>query len=587
MVLYNRGYSFYEVINVPCNLQSLIHKKQIWKSLHTKDKKIANIRRSAIIAKVYALFSRKTIMNSLQDNEKTELYDIDKLLEECDTPTLEEEFCFDTSVIESFALDYYERKYNQTLNDLYCTPQTLTCYSSLLQQASKDYIYGDYSSVTSAINIYITKTGLQKPTASNYQQFKRLFMLGYIQYLETLVDYISGKNPRFASSLIKSPKLTNIEQNTPSVEMPTMPQTQMVNRVSSYGKKPNLSLLELAEIYNNEMSRANISLAQKEKIYGHIALFDKLLNHCPIRDIDTDDLQQLVFDIRFLPLRLNKNLSADKIISTFYKYQDKPEKCISTKTYGDYIQNLKTLFAWATKRKYIAENPIDEIDIPSVDTSKTTNKYKTFTIPQLQKLFEMPLFQRHWENNPQKNSLFWIVLIGLYSGARLNEICQLQLNDIKCEDGVSYISINENDGKHVKTKAGIRNIPIHKELINIGFLQFVETLKKTKPRDSRLFANLKPNSRGELSAQPSKWFAKLLEDTNIKEKGLVFHSFRHTVRTVLRNNNCPQDRVQRLCGWEGSNSLSEHYGTISIQILADEINSKLIYEGLDLSKLYI
>ena len=110
---------------------------------------------------------------------------------------------------------------------------------------------------------------------------------------------------------------------------------------------------------------------------------------------------------------------------------------------------------------------------------------------------------------------------------------------------------------------------------------------KQKSKNGRIFADLNYNKRGELSAMPSKWFGRFMNEIGLTEEKLVFHSFRHTVRTILRNNNCPEERVQRICGWEGEKSLSSHYGTISVKVLAQELNEKLVYEGLNLSHLYV
>ena len=88
---------------------------------------------------------------------------------------------------------------------------------------------------------------------------------------------------------------------------------------------------------------------------------------------------------------------------------------------------------------------------------------------------------------------------------------------------------------------------MHNELLRIGFLEFVAKMKKIAPKNKdnkRIFFTLKPNTRGEYSAQPSKWFGKMLDDLGLKQKGLCFHSWRHIARTILRNNNCPIDRVQ-------------------------------------------
>ena len=54
-------------------------------------------------------------------------------------------------------------------------------------------------------------------------------------------------------------------------------------------------------------------------------------------------------------------------------------------------------------------------------------------------LFHSDLFSQHWDDNPQKRSMFWITLLGAFTGARLNEICQLEFDDVPEDEGVYYI----------------------------------------------------------------------------------------------------------------------------------------------------
>lgn len=189
----------------------------------------------------------------------------------------------------------------------------------------------------------------------------------------------------------------------------------------------------------------------------------------------------------------------------------------------------------------------------------------------------------------ENRARFWVPLLGLFTGARCNELCQLLPSDIHQTEGVWVISINDEGDKHVKTKAGIREIPVHPELIKMGFWDYVRQMR----REKRLFPELKPNARGAYSDEMSRWFGRFLETVNrtLKAKdrmgqGHVFHSFRHTFRTELRNNDASNEHVLRLGGWERGSSLADHYGTISIKVLEKTMVEKVRYDGLDLSHLY-
>ena len=104
-------------------------------------------------------------------------------------------------------------------------------------------------------------------------------------------------------------------------------------------------------------------------------------------------------------------------------------------------------------------------------------KREAFTQDELKALFgDMGKYVQATEG---VSSRFWAPLIALYSGMRLEEICQLHLSDIVKMDGVLCFSINEESGgsgyvKHVKSSAGIRKVPVHPHLWDeLGLEKFV------------------------------------------------------------------------------------------------------------------
>jgi len=153
-------------------------------------------------------------------------------------------------------------------------------------------------------------------------------------------------------------------------------------------------------------------------------------------------------------------------------------------------------------------------------------------------------------------------LIALFSGARLEEIGQLNTDDIKtCPDtNIIYMNITDSgisgDGKrkHAKNKNSVRPIPVHSTLIEMGFLEYVEKRKQDK-KDKSLF-KLKRDNQGRLGKGLSNWFSRFEKRPNgnghilsyIERRGVAskgryetgerwtktFHSFRHTAIDNLR-----------------------------------------------------
>ena len=130
------------------------------------------------------------------------------------------------------------------------------------------------------------------------------------------------------------------------------------------------------------------------------------------------------------------------------------------------------------------------------------------------------------QGHPEK---FWVPLIGLYSGARLEEICQLKPEDIEEMDGIYFFNINHKPEVRQTTKTErSRTCPVHPVLVNLGFIQYVNAQKKAK--SARLFSRLTYNAKKERwNLKVGSWYNRTFEPQYISvEEKKSFHSLRHT-----------------------------------------------------------
>lgn len=149
-----------------------------------------------------------------------------------------------------------------------------------------------------------------------------------------------------------------------------------------------------------------------------------------------------------------------------------------------YLGYAKQLFQYAVRHHYINENVFTGLQVGKNGKKRTDLQRKAFTTDDLRKLFvDSKEYEQH--KSPRAD-YWWIPVIGLFTGMRLEEICQLHVSDIKKVQGVWCIDINDEDDKTVKTGEQ-RIVPIHDTLIDLGFLEYVGTVKNRK----RLFPNLK------------------------------------------------------------------------------------------------
>jgi hypothetical protein len=89
---------------------------------------------------------------------------------------------------------------------------------------------------------------------------------------------------------------------------------------------------------------------------------------------------------------------------------------------------------------------------------------------------------------------------------RLNEICQLDVADIRQSDARTWFIPVTDEGadKSLKTDHSKRDVPLHPDLERMGFLDFVQA---RRVKSTKLFSDLKRTSRGYHSERMSRWFS--------------------------------------------------------------------------------
>ena len=233
------------------------------------------------------------------------------------------------------------------------------------------------------------------------------------------------------------------------------------------------------------------------------------------------------------------------------------ERLLSVKTMEVRQTNVRSFVNWceleyrgAVQAKYVNSG------FPKVLSDKDIRrkgvKREAFTQDELKALFgDMEKYVQATEGVPSR---FWVPLIALYSGMRLEEICQLHLSDIVKVDGVLCFSINEESGgsgyvKHVKSSAGIRKVPVHPHLWDeLGLKKFVASRWAKTPEENYtstlLFPDLQERVNAvnhatvKLGSALTHWFTRYRRSVGVggqhgEPSTKAFHSFRHTVIEYL------------------------------------------------------
>lgn len=184
---------------------------------------------------------------------------------------------------------------------------------------------------------------------------------------------------------------------------------------------------------------------------------------------------------------------------------------------------------------------LQKIDVASLDSEPLNLKGLIPTVKKKNKKgyipFEPSAVVRLWNAALAKGEqeLADLIYLGAYTGARIEEICALQLKDVTD----SSFNIIES-----KTNAGIREVPIHSQLTAI-----VKRLKDNS-KDGYLLTGLTFNKYGDRSNNLGKKFGKLKTQLGFSSRLEVFHSIRKTLVTQLENAGVSEGVTADIVGHE-------------------------------------
>lgn len=289
----------------------------------------------------------------------------------------------------------------------------------------------------------------------------------------------------------------------------------------------------------------------------HLGLLQEIIGpDISIENVTAENARQVKAVLQKYPKSRNKNPRTRNLSLTEAIELLDIEK-LNVKTINNYLQSCSGLFSWAKTNGYIESNVFAGLTMRVNRRHAAKDGRQAFLIEQTRLMMEELTINKRGLINLDHQK--WGPLIGLYTGARLNEIGQLQLNDIRQQDGIWCFDFNDNgDGKRLKNDGSRRLVPLHPKLIELGFLEYIDTLRKQG--ESRLFPKLTYTTKSGWGRNLGRWFnEEFLVQLGIKSKSLVFHSLRHTVVTTLLQASVEEQIVKAIVGHSQSGVTQQHY----------------------------
>jgi len=238
-------------------------------------------------------------------------------------------------------------------------------------------------------------------------------------------------------------------------------------------------------------------------------------------------------------------------------------------TVNKLIVKLSAVLAWSVENGHISKSYDKKLKL----TKGTESSRKAFTQDQVGKLvaYSNMLPETSWKR--------WLLSLGAITGGRLNEISQLTASDIQTlESGITVIHINEvGDGKSIKNKRSERLVPLTDGAYGFDlevFLRYVESRKadQGEPSHSVRLAQIGYKTAGDWANRQA--IPDALGDSY--GPGLVFHSLRHSLATLMQVKGVPTTHAQAVMGHASGTVTFDTYGAgVPVEVIARMLNTLL------------
>ena len=268
--------------------------------------------------------------------------------------------------------------------------------------------------------------------------------------------------------------------------------------------------------------------------------FFELMDDMPVSAFGSEHARLLKHRLSRLPQYFSqrpefKGMTLRQIVDSTMTYPT-----ITAVTINNRLRKLTAFFNWCKSNGYINQNPLAGVKV-MIGAAKEARL--SFASSDLLVLLDLNTLRREARKHPWR---FWLPLLGRFTGARLEEICQLHIDDFCSVQGTSCIRIDDRrDGQKLKNRSSRRIIPIHPMLLELGIQTYIDSVRASGA--SRVFPQLEA-VRGKYGYGPSKWFGRYRNKLGVNDPKKTFHSFRHTFVDDLREAGVQDSIIKQLLG---------------------------------------
>ena len=257
------------------------------------------------------------------------------------------------------------------------------------------------------------------------------------------------------------------------------------------------------------------------------------------------------------------------------KMKDDSERGLAPETINRHLSFLNTWIEFAESQGIEIDNKINISRLRPKVRGRARSKRGFFNTDHLNAVFALPCFTgcAGWENkvvylapgpHVYHRALYFVPLLLFYTLARREEICGLLIDDVSVvktlKGDEAYIAIRWNDQRRVKSDSSNRIIPLHPELLRLGFIEYVEAVRHLGYK--LVFPDLQsPTSKSPLGDRFYDEFTPVIRQAvpDAGNRRQVIHSIRRTGGNELKKREVDSERRGDILGHKGETIAEEIY----------------------------
>jgi len=320
---------------------------------------------------------------------------------------------------------------------------------------------------------------------------------------------------------------------------------------------PAVKRVTFLQVYEKFLKERKATIGTEMEFEAVVKRFVGICGNADIALYTKSDILLFKDTLLQFPKYLTKedlSLTPDKIVA---KYANSPcLKMTATTIRNKYLALLKVLFNYALMNGFRADNPVATVKV--LVPTKQEPARLPYSVSQVKEILCSTLFAEPQDR--KHNEYRYVILLALFTGARMEELCRLKCADYGEENGIRYLFIqpDEEHGHTLKTTSSRRRVPLHSRLLlHYGFLGYLEEVKK----EEYLFPVINAGQavKGKISHSFSKWYGRYLSSIGLSDRRLTFHSFRHSFKAFGRTSGIEKSVLDAIQGHKGR-EVSLDYG---------------------------